>query len=125
MILLLLVYCRKGLKRKLVSYCNDSHPAIITAKDVHVVDWKYYGYFEILEVIKNSARAAATSTATISFDDAVRKAYSLNENLKQYLDSFSRANHTPLFDNKNYSQSGSFATRCSMKSQKLGLSSLR
>ncbi|MBV9176340.1 MAG: hypothetical protein JO297_04825 [Nitrososphaeraceae archaeon] len=55
--------------------------------------------FEILKVVKNSARDAA-ATATISFDDAVREAYNLNGNLKQYLDSFSHANHTPLFDNK-------------------------
>jgi hypothetical protein len=74
---------------------------IPSSKDLHVVDCKYYGYLEILSVVKNSARAAATAVTTISFDDAVRKAYCLNGNLKRYLDSFSRANHTPLFDNKS------------------------
>jgi hypothetical protein len=45
------------------------------------------------------ARAAAAAT-TISFDDAVRKAYSSNGNLKRYLDSFSHANGTSLFDKR-------------------------
>jgi hypothetical protein len=95
------IYYRKGLKRKLVSYCNDCYPAIITAKDLHVADWKPYGYFEILSVVKNSTIAAgAAATTTVNFDDAVRKAYSMNGNLKQYLDSFSRGNDTLLFDNK-------------------------
>lgn len=95
------IYYRKGVRRKLVSYCNECYPAIITAKDLHVADWKHYGYFEILKVVKNSATAAgAAATTTVNFDDVVRKAYSLNGNLKQYLDSFSLGNDGTLFDNK-------------------------
>ena len=79
-ILNLPIYYRKGLKRRLVSYCNDCYPAIITAKDLHVADWKHYGYFEILEVVKNSATAAGAAT-TINFDDVIKKAYILNGNM--------------------------------------------
>jgi hypothetical protein len=48
----------------------------------------YAGYFDILGVVKNSARALAPTT--ISLDDVIKKAYS----------SFSHANDTPLFDNE-------------------------
>src|SRR5919202_5277032 len=51
------VYPKKGTKRKLVSYCSDCYGSISKGGRLNVVDYKYGGYYEILDAIKESGTA--------------------------------------------------------------------
>jgi hypothetical protein len=89
------VYYDKGMKRKLVSYCDDCDR--IPVIKIELVDgaWKYLAYDGILEVIKNSTSKDNNNddkqvkseqiTRTISFDDAVREACCQNKEVSHYL----------------------------------------
>jgi hypothetical protein len=98
------IYYRKGVRRRLVSFCRDCGVNII-ARDLHVVDCKSGGYLEILDMVKHNHNHNLTP---ISFEDAVRKAYFLDGKLKRYLYCFSQGNDDDddddntdlLFDNK-------------------------
>jgi hypothetical protein len=69
------VYYKNGARRKLVSYCIDCHSAVSKGGRVNVVDYKYGGYYEILDAIKNSG------TAIITFKEAVMIAFNRNHNV--------------------------------------------
>ena len=68
-------YYKNGAKRKLVCYCSDCYGAVAKGGLVNVVDYKYGGYYEILDAIKESG------TAAISFEQAVMSAYNRSENI--------------------------------------------
>jgi hypothetical protein len=69
------VYYGKGARRKFVSYCIDCYDNLMKGGRVVIADYKDFGYYEILDVIKNS------NTTAISFDEAVKIAYNRTENI--------------------------------------------
>ena len=71
------VYYKNGSRRKLVSYCSDCHCALSNGGRVSVVDYKYGGYYEILDAIKNSV------TVVISFEEAIITAFNRNQNVSE------------------------------------------
>jgi hypothetical protein len=62
---------------KLVSYCSDCYGAVSKGGRVSVVDYKYGGYYEILDAIKNYG------ATVISFEEAVMTAFNPTENVSQ------------------------------------------
>ncbi|MFL6472986.1 MAG: hypothetical protein ACJ71H_19305 [Nitrososphaeraceae archaeon] len=71
------VYYRRGVRRKLDSCCSDCNSGISKDGRLTVVDYKYGGYYEILDAVKDSDAEA------ISFEDAVKKAFNRNQNVSQ------------------------------------------
>ena len=102
------VYYKSGARRKLVSYCSDCHRAVSKGGRLNVVDYKYGGYYEILDAIKEN------DTAVISFEEAVMVAFNRTENvsqhgyrvesgvsmLKRYLSCYHIADNTISFEDK-------------------------
>ena len=78
------VYYDKGAKRKLVSYCRDCYDAVREGGQIMIADYKYCGYYEILDAINDSNTATgAAETAVISFEDAVMAAFNRAENISE------------------------------------------
>jgi hypothetical protein len=71
------VYYKNGARRKLVSYCSDCYGSVSKGGQINVVDYKYGGYYEILDAIKESG------TAVIRFEEAVMAAFNRIENMSQ------------------------------------------
>jgi hypothetical protein len=69
------VYYSKGARRKFVSYCSDCDTNLNKGGRVVIADYKDFGYYEILDAIKNS------NTTAISFEEAVKIAYNRTENI--------------------------------------------
>ena len=70
------LYYKRGAKRRLVSYCTDcKNTAFAAAGCVIVVDYKYFGYYEILDAIRHSKERA------ISFEEAVKRAFNRMQNV--------------------------------------------
>jgi hypothetical protein len=69
------IYYNKGARRRLVSYCNDCKNTAFAAGCVIVVDYKYFGYYEILDAIRDS------KDKPISFEEAVKRAFNRTENV--------------------------------------------
>ena len=102
------VYYKSGARRKLVSYCSDCYGSISKGGRLNVVDYKYGGYYEILDAIKESG------TAVISFEEAVMIAFNCTENvsengfggevgvsmLKRYLGCYRIADNNISFDDR-------------------------
>ena len=77
------VYYSKGVKRKFVSYCIGCYDNLMKGGRLTIADYKDFGYFEILDAIKDSDSDSSSNsgTAGISFDEAVTRAYNRTENL--------------------------------------------
>jgi len=103
------IYYKGGAKRRLVSYCNDCKSTAFAAGCVIVVDYKYFGYYEILDAIRDNGKERA-----ISFEEAVRRAFDRTENvsyngsgaepgvsmLKRYIGCYHIADKNISFDDK-------------------------
>jgi hypothetical protein len=91
------VYYDKGMKKKLVSYCDECDRIPVIKRELVDGAWECLAYDGILEVIRNSTteydatknddnnQATHGLTRTISFEDAVRKAYYQNKEVSHYL----------------------------------------
>jgi hypothetical protein len=71
------IYYNKGAKRRLASYCSDCKRTAFAGGRLNVVDYKYGGYYEILDTIKESG------TAIISFEEAVMAAFNRTRNISE------------------------------------------
>jgi len=69
------LYYKRGAKRRLVSYCTDCKNTAFAGGCVIVVDYKYFGYYEILDAIRDNKERA------ISFEEAVKRAFNRTENV--------------------------------------------
>ena len=69
------IYYNKGAKRRLVSYCINCKNAAFGRGTLQVVDYKYGGYYEVLDAVKVSG------TAVISFEKVVMTAFNRNQNV--------------------------------------------
>jgi hypothetical protein len=72
------IYYKGGAKRRLVSYCNDCKNTAFAAGCVIVVDYKYFGYYEILDAIRDNGEEG---NKPINFEEAVRRAFNRTENV--------------------------------------------
>ena len=70
------IYYNKGARRRLVSYCIDCKKTAFAAGCLIVVDDKYFGYYEILDAIRDNGEAKP-----ISFEEAVKRAFNRTENV--------------------------------------------
>jgi hypothetical protein len=102
------LYYKGGARRRLVSYCSDCKSTAFAGGRLTVFDYKYGGYYEILDAVKNSPGGA------IGFEDAVMAAFNRNHNvsyngsgaepgvsmLKRYLGCYRIADNNISFDDR-------------------------
>jgi hypothetical protein len=74
------VYYKKGIRRKFVSYCSDCDTNLNKCGRVVISDHKDFGYYEILDAIKNSS-SNNTTAKPISFEEAVKIAYNRTQDI--------------------------------------------
>src|SRR5436309_3183751 len=73
------IYYSKGARRRFVSYCIDCKNTVFGRGILYVADYKYGGYYEILDAVKYSD----TAEAVISFEEAVMAAFNRTQNISQ------------------------------------------